>query len=120
MAVLCMECGSKTVRVRGSVIYPHRRDLHRKWFYKCKCGAYCGCHNGTVAPLGLPCGPETRAARMDAHAAFDRLWRSGEMSRSEAYRWLAGVLGLSLDDCHIGKMNKAQALAVVAAVREKL
>jgi len=32
-------------------------------------------------------------ARMRAHDAFDRLWRCGSMSRSEAYEWLTRQMG---------------------------
>lgn len=46
-------------------------------------------------------GSSLAKARMAAHAAFDPLWKSGEMSRSGAYRWLANQLRIRPDDCHI-------------------
>lgn len=48
-----------------------------------------------------PPGSPLAAARMAAHAAFDPMWRSGEMSRSAAYRWLAQQLNLSKEECHM-------------------
>ena len=108
----CLECGGDGKLVRGGVIYPHRPDLHHKYFYLCDCGAYCGCHPGSVVPLGFPSGPETRRARAAAHAAFDSLWKRGEMSRSAAYAWLADALGIPPQDCHIGMMTAEQARKV--------
>jgi hypothetical protein len=32
-------------------------------------------------------------ARQRAHAAFDRIWKEGYLTRSEAYAWLAGERG---------------------------
>ena len=116
--VTCLECGSDAELVGGEAIYPHRRDLYEKKFYRCACGASCGCHPGTTAALGHPCGPATRAARSAAHAAFDRLWKNGDWPRSSAYVWLSKALGLRPAECHIGLMSEAQAWAVVAAVKD--
>lgn len=121
----CMECGSAATLTTGAVIYPHRRDLHAKPFWQCRCGAYCGCHPGTTQPLGNPCGPETRAARSAAHAAFDPLWKrkvakegcSKGKARGKGYKWLADQLGIDPKDCHIGMMDASTARRVVAIVR---
>lgn len=108
----CIECGRMPSLVTGAEIYPRRPDLHAKPFWKCACGAYCGCHPGTLEPLGSPAGPETRAARSEAHAAFDPLWRDGEMRRPEAYAWLARATGIPREECHIGMMDIARAQLV--------
>ncbi len=42
---------------------------------------------------------------MDAHAAFDPIWKDGRMKRKQAYAWLGEQLGLSERDCHIGWMS---------------
>jgi hypothetical protein len=112
----CIECGEVATLCTGADLYPHRPGLHKKSFYRCQCGAYCGCHPGTTQALGFPCGAATRKARSEAHAAFDPLWKSGQMSRSGAYKWLAAAIGIDRKDCHIGMMSRERALAVVAAV----
>lgn len=114
---ICLECGGEGRLVGGKAIYPHRPDLYAKHFYLCGCGAYCGCHPGTTAPLGHPCGPETRRARSAAHATFDPIWKRGEMSRAQAYKWLADTLGIDRAECHIGMMTADRAWAVVRAVK---
>jgi len=120
--VPCGECATPARLVTGAVIYPRRPDLAGKAYWRCTaCGAYVGCHPGTQQPLGTPCSPTTRAARLAAHAAFDPLWqakvqRDGvakKEARGSGYRWLAGQLGLDRADCHIGLMDAATARRVV-------
>jgi ssDNA-binding Zn-finger/Zn-ribbon topoisomerase 1 len=71
-------------------------------------------------PLGIPADAETKRARIAAHAAFDRLWRGGQMSRGEAYRWLQTALGMTKEEAHIGRFDAATCARVVAAVGEHL
>lgn len=93
----------------------------------CECGAYTGCHAGTEKPLGRPAGPETRKARMAAHAAFDPLWQakmratgcSKSKARRAGYLWLGGELDLDPEDCLIASMTRAYALQVVALCKRR-
>jgi hypothetical protein len=50
----------------------------------------------------------TRALRIKAHEEFDKLWRTGLMSRSKAYFWLASELEIASDQCHISWLTKEQ------------
>lgn len=118
----CIECGKLAQLVKGSVIYPHRPDLWHKHLYQCSCGAYVGCHPGSIVPLGYPCGPETRQARMAAHNVFDPLWRGDRapMNRHEAYKWLAEEMNMQRDKCHIGMMTSDQAREVFKIVAQRV
>ena len=105
--------------VTGDVLYPHRSDLNHKCFWRCApCGSHVGTHKGTTNPLGTLANPILRAARIQAHNAFDRIWKSGKMKRKEAYLWLAERLNKPSGECHISWMNEDECLAVVAAVRD--
>lgn len=116
--LLCPYCMDKTVLVGGDVIYPHRPDLYKKWFYSCRpCGAYVGCHPGTKKPLGRLANGELRKAKQEAHAAFDPLWKSGRRKRKDAYAWLAANIGIDVNDCHIGEFDVKACKLVVAACR---
>lgn len=115
----CIECSNVADLVMGERIYPHRPDLHAKYFWLCECGAYCGCHPESARTLGRPAGPLTRFARSRAHYSFDSLWKKGRMSRGDAYRWLRKAMGLPKKECHIGMMDSSQAMKVVALVRER-
>lgn len=116
--MICPYCGAEADYVAGDTIYPHRRDLWKKTFYRCApCDAHVGCHDGTSNALGRLANPELRLAKMAAHSAFDRIWR-GKMSRGAAYRWLAEQLGIEARDCHIGMFDVEQCRRVVAACEE--
>lgn len=128
MTCKCPYCGKDAQLVGGSAIYPHRPDLHALKFWQCEpCGAYVGCHkkgayffvgaakivsDGTIA-LGRLANAELRAAKQEAHAAFDPMWRGGGMTRATAYRWLAKKMGLPVSACHIGELDVSQCREVV-------
>lgn len=126
MSPTCPYCDKASRLVGGSHLYPHRPDLFGKKFWVCDdCSAWVGCHppkkeggmgDGTM-PLGRLANAELRKAKSAAHAAFDPLWRSRRMRRSEAYSWLAEKLGISGANCHIGMFDVDQCKAVVAVVR---
>ena len=119
-ALPCLECGSASHTLwNGRRAYPNRPDLFSKLFWFCECGAFVGCHPGGKKPLGAPAGKATKRARMEAHEAFDRLWKGKQMGRSEAYRWLAGQLGIEPRECHIGHMTAALARRTVEVSRAK-
>lgn len=118
----CQHCGCEASLVKGDVIYPHRPDLAHKSFYLCQCGAYVGTHPGTDNPLGRPSNAELRQAKSAAHAVFDQLWKSGEMGRRAAYRWLGEQLGIPFHQVHIGwfDLETCQRVVVVCQQREKI
>lgn len=121
MAVSCPYCGKQAHLVGGKKIYPHRPDLYEKHFHECEpCGAFVGCHIGTVNPLGRLANAELRKKKMMAHALFDPIWRSGQMSRSEAYKMLAEKLGIEQKDCHIGMFDVAMCENVIKVCRERM
>lgn len=120
--VICGECGRDAFLVSGADIYPHRPDLYRLKFWKCECGAYVGCHRGRRArPLGTPAGAGTRGLRHMVHGEFDVIWKSGKMTRNEAYGWLADKLGIEREKCHVGMFDSDRCREVLGILsREDL
>lgn len=117
---MCGYCNVVAELVHGGVIYPRRHDLRLLKFWLCRqCGAYTGTHinSPTHAPKGGLARTERRLARIEAHKAFDPLWRGGGMTRAAAYAWLRLKLGLN-DAPHIGFMDEAQCKRVVEICRE--
>jgi hypothetical protein len=126
VAPKCQHCERVARLTNGAEIYPHRTDLAHKRFWKCDpCAAFVGCHppkdserggmgDGTVA-LGRPANHELRNLRKAAHAAFDPMFResAGRVSRRDAYTWLAGQLGMSYSECHIGHFTALQCQRVL-------
>ena len=78
-----------------------------QWFYGCtrfpNCKGTHGCHQDNGKPLGVPADQETKAWRIKAHDAFDRIWRGKLMTRREAYAWLAQKM--NVEEIHIGESN---------------
>lgn len=97
--IWCVCCdGYVSARLtNGTEIYPHRRDLAGLPFWRCDtCGNYVGCHHKTkqpTTPLGCIATPEIKDARQKIHRILDPIWRSGRMSRREAYRKVSDAMG---------------------------
>lgn len=119
-AVTCAECKAP-MRLRMA----RRGPGEGKPFYGCSrypaCKATHGAHPDG-APMGIPGDAATKAARIRAHNAFDRLWK-GEgavMSRGGAYGWLEEALGLERGKGHIGSFDVAACDRVVAVVGDSM
>lgn len=127
MNITCDYCHRPAKLVTGAVIYPNRQDLLHKRFWHCEpCGAWVGCHdrnrrmgfNGDE-PKGRLANAALRRKKIAAHAAFDPLWKSKEMTRTEAYAWLAAEIGMSAPNMHIGMLDVDGCNAVIAAVKAR-
>jgi hypothetical protein len=103
---ICPYCKNFSKKVSGKEIYPHRTDLYKLTFYQClPCKAHVGCHGTSDKPMGRLANLELRKAKGQAHRHFDQLWKSGDMKRKEAYKWLAKTLCIDGSDCHIGMFD---------------
>jgi hypothetical protein len=75
--------------------------------------------------LGRLANAELRQWRIAAHQAFDPLWQakmareriSRNQARTAGYRWLAGRIGINLDQCHIGAFDIDECKKVVELCR---
>jgi hypothetical protein len=113
---VCPYCKQHSRRTDGREIYPNRPDLFKKIFYICApCDAYVGCHPNSARPMGRLADSVLRAAKSAAHREFDKIWRSGRMSRTNAYAWLARQLRIPAHQCHIGMFDEDMCARVIAA-----
>lgn len=114
--IICPYCNRHSKIVNGDVIYPHRKDLTFKKFHLCaQCEAYVGCHDKTGKPLGRLADAELRGYKVRAHYAFDPLWKSGVMTRTQAYSWLTDALKPYLNGpAHIGEFDVEMCKRVIA------
>lgn len=60
------------------------------------------------SPMSKPANKETRAARVRAHRIFDRLWKVGGWTRTQAYKWMAKAMDLTEEEAHIGQLDREQ------------
>ena len=106
----CPYCGGRVKLVSASVIYhsnKYKGDGSKVWVCENypKCDAYVGCHPNTEIPLGRLANSKLRTLKVEAHRQFDPIWKCGLMTRKEAYQWLAEMLNISEQECHIGKFS---------------
>ena len=73
--------------------------------------ACCGLWSWNMKPLT---DHGTHAMRIEAHRAFDAIWKRGLLGRGECYRRLALLMGMPQAECHISMFDAAQARIVVA------
>ena len=103
--MICPYCNGEATCRDSSLIYG--RSYGPAWIctrYP-ECDAYVGCHPGTQKPLGRMANSELRDWKQRTHRAFDPLWKSGRMTRTAAYRWLAAQLGIAFEECHVGMFD---------------
>ena len=98
-----------------------KESRHGK-FYSCSkwpdCDVTVGAHR-SGAPLGKPGNKATREKRIEAHEAFDKLWKGKhkQLNRGEAYAWLAKSMRMNRQYCHIAHMNVQQCNQVIKLCR---
>ncbi|HDR9163662.1 TPA: hypothetical protein QDB28_004066 [Burkholderia vietnamiensis] len=117
----CPHCGAVVGIVNNKAIYG-RPYGEWPWAYMCidaRCRSYVGMHPFTSIPLGTLADEATRAARKQAKALFMPLYESGHMTRTEAYAWLAGRLGIALEKCHFGWFSAADCACVEWIINNK-
>lgn len=119
----CPYCGNKAELTTGEVLYPHRPDLFPFKFWAClPCDAWVGTHKNSKdhKPLGRMANAELRKAKRAAHASFDPWWHSGYMNRREAYSRLAELMGLAVEDTHIGMFDVEQCKKVIMLTKPQI
>ena len=83
----CPNCGAKATLHPASFVYGNSRSAG-SYLYVCDrypaCNSYVAAHRTTRQPMGSLADGELRHKRIQAHRAFDRLWRSGLMTKKQA------------------------------------
>jgi len=124
--VKCNYCNQFADLVTGEIIYPHRKDLADRKFWKCNpCNAYVGCHKPNKIhgfkgnePLGFLARKRLRYWKMEAHKLLDPIWRNKIMTRTETYQCLADKMGIPLEECHIGYFGLQRTKKAVEVLKE--
>ncbi|VWD55868.1 zinc-finger-containing protein [Burkholderia contaminans] len=111
----CPYDGGPVEIVNNSAIYGRE---YGEWPWAFLCRSY-RAYVGPAIPLGTLADEPTRDARKRAKAAFNPIWQSGAMTRTDAYIWLARQLGIeNHEECHIGWFDVATCDRVVAVTHQ--
>lgn len=118
----CPYCGAEVVLREYSYIY-HKKKNKKGYVWVCsnypKCNSYVGCHEGTTLPLGRPANARLRTLKKEAHKQFDPIWKSGLMTRKEAYQWLSSMLKIPIEECHMGLFDIKMCQKVIHLCRKQ-
>ena len=119
--VICPTCHVKAQYISSALIFGKDYGMR----YQCPvCGKRVGVHKGTAIPYGLLADHGLQAERAHLHYYFDSLWKAepgqgrGLMTRNEAYEWLSGEMGLSVEETHIGCFTADQCTEALAKIAE--
>lgn len=108
--IKCPYCRSQAFLRPASVVYGQGHSEPNTELYVCArypiCDAYVAAHRHNHLPMGTLANRELRRKRVAAHAAFNRLWQSGLMTKRAAYRWLQVQLGLPAEEAHIANFSE--------------
>lgn len=118
--IICPYCGRKPELRDNSIIYGRTYGHGKTWICAGfpECDSYVGAHP-SGEPLGIMTDAEHRSLKKEAHALFDPLWKGGEMSRPEAYKYLQKIMELDADHAHIGMMTKDQLKILIDRLKKK-
>lgn len=105
----CPYCGAKATLRPSSAVYGDAAK-NDGYLYVCdrypKCDSYVGAHKKTKRPMGTLANGDLRNKRIQAHKAFDWMWKSGLMTKWQAYKWMQGKLDLSDEQAHIAMFSE--------------
>jgi ssDNA-binding Zn-finger/Zn-ribbon topoisomerase 1 len=116
----CPYCGGKvTLRSADGIYKDNSKGI---MLYVCshypECDAYVRTHAGTNIPVGSMANGKLRALRIKAHNHFDRLYKTDIMSKQEAYKWLADLIGSPMSEAHIGHLGEYYCNEVIKKTSE--
>lgn len=117
----CRYCGGCVELVSNAKIYNGREYGEWPYAYLCQdCKAYVGLHPSTDIPLGTLAAPQLRKDRNTAKDAFHRVKEQRGFSRSMAYQWLAGKMGIDVGVCHFGWFDQDECATALALCSQDL
>lgn len=129
--VRCPLCSRPASLAAGTSVYPMRPELQQAMYWICwGCDAWVPCIPGTDTPHGTIANHATRMLRSAVHEALEPLWRAKmerdgcekHVARSAAYEWLAGLLSIPIEQCHVRFFDEAtcrRVLEIIARIPRK-
>lgn len=119
MQTQCDCCSSTNVDVvSNAVVYGKE---YGKWPYMvlCQdCYAYVGLHPFTNIPLGTMANKNLRNLRTKSKNLFIKFQKENEYSRTDAYEYLADLMGIETKHCHFAQFNEEQCEEVIDILRD--
>ena len=113
---ICPYCNGRTRLTTGKETYPFMEELASRKYWICRpCQAWTPTKFNSIEPWGVIANKHTRNLRIQAHAHFDKLWKSYSGSkkarskqRAKCYKWLQYIMRMNPDQAHIRNFNDEQ------------
>lgn len=104
--MICPYCNKDAKFVSNENVYGQRYG-RSYMIWRCEnCDAHVGVHhNDPNKPLGTMANNKLRSMRINAHAVFDKIWKDGHKTRTEAYDWLNKSFP-NMETIHIGQADE--------------
>ena len=119
--ICCPYCGAKATLHPSRYVYGDATKTNGL-MYVCdrfpRCDSYVGAHRKSRKPMGTLANGALRNKRIQAHKAFDWMWKSGRMKKWQAYKWMQGVLCLNEKEAHIAMFSEYMCDRLIAACNE--
>lgn len=119
--IRCPYCGAKATLRPSTAVYGERAK-EGSYLYICdrypKCDAYVGTHQKTKQPMGTLANGDLRHKRIEAHKVFDKMWKSGLMTKWQAYRWMQSKFALNDNQAHIAKFSEYMCDQLISACNQ--
>lgn len=113
--VTCSYCHGDAVFLSSKEFYG--RDYGTNVWFCRPCEAYVGTNGNTAIPLGTLAKKELRELRKQTHKLIDVYWKEKRMTRTEMYKRIQKIMGLTEDEAHVGKFNMEQCQTLMKHVR---
>lgn len=116
----CRYCGGHVELINNSRIYGRE---YGEWpfAYRCEdCNAYVGLHPSTDIPLGTLATAQLRKDRNTSKDLFHKVKEARGFSRSLAYEWLAGKMGIPVAQCHFGWFDQDECAKAVGICADEI
>lgn len=109
----CPECGSimylrdsKYGKFYGCVRYPHCQAIWKS--------------DKDGNPIGTFADKNTKKWRVIAHCLLDSLWKSGEMARTDAYKWVQKTMNINEKEAHISMFDTHKCKELIKKIGQYL
>lgn len=130
----CPYCGQKSKLLTRKELLGDTSDYAKdKKYFVCNHYPVCNTYikaiskKGKWVPAGTMADIALREKRNETHKTFDKIWKSGLMSRVDAYKWLGDIFGYVQitnsrvsKHAHISNLNKRQCDIVIEKSKEFL
>ncbi len=122
-AIKCPYCGAQAVLRSSTAVYSENARPG-EFLYVCSrypvCDSYVGAHRKSLLPMGSLANGDLRNKRIQAHKAFDRLWKHRIMEKWQAYWWMQAKFGLNNEQAHIAKFSEYMCDQLIRACNQAL